>query len=54
VPEDKDYVDDLEKIISKLIKAGLIAPSPEYIPTFKEMAKLMQKALELSLNCKLN
>lgn len=43
--EKREYVDELEFIIAKLQKSGLIAPSPEFIPSFKEMVKLMQLAL---------
>lgn len=43
--EKREYVDELEFIIAKLQKSGLIAPSPEFIPSFKEMIKLMQLAL---------
>ena len=45
----EEYADELEDTIATLKSNGTIAPSPEFIPKFEEMIKLMFKALELSL-----
>ena len=44
----EEYADELEDTIAALKNNGTIAPSPEFIPKFEEMIKLMNKALEMS------